>query len=80
MDYFPDGDLRKFIKQNLRWLQRLRFLNDIALSLRIIHELKVVHGDLHGGNVLMKNEPKVKVLKSYMNYMQLSPTLGYRDQ
>ncbi|PKY48576.1 hypothetical protein RhiirA4_404548 [Rhizophagus irregularis] len=69
MDYFPDGDLRKFIKQNLRWLQRLRFLNDIALSLRIIHELK--------------NEPEVKVLKSYMNYMQLSqlsPTLGYRDQ
>ncbi|PKK80237.1 hypothetical protein RhiirC2_724980 [Rhizophagus irregularis] len=51
MDYFPDGDLRKFIKQNLRWLQRLRFLNDIALSLRIIHELKIVHGDLHGGSI-----------------------------
>ncbi|EXX77782.1 hypothetical protein RhiirA1_407063 [Rhizophagus irregularis] len=66
MDYFPDRDLRKFIKQNLRWLQRLRFLNDIALSLRIMHELKIVHW----------RPPRWK----YMNYMQLSPTLGCRDQ
>jgi serine/threonine protein kinase len=50
-----DADLRGYLKQNnktLTWERRIKIAVDIIEALYFIHKEKVIHRDLHSGNVL----------------------------
>lgn len=51
-----------------------------AFYLKIIHELGIVHGDLHGGNVLVKNDPAIKGAEIIYELRAIITDFGYRDQ
>ena len=55
MDYVEDGSLRNLLKQNnfYSWYNILDILNNIISGLDAIHESKLVHCDLHDGNILV---------------------------
>src|SRR5437588_633549 len=53
MDYANDGSLRNSLKNiSYSWHAILDNLNDIIFGLDAIHESKLVHCDLHDGNIL----------------------------
>jgi serine/threonine protein kinase len=59
MQYANDGDLLSYLNQNinkLTWKMKLQLLRDIAQSLWTMHNNRLVHCDLHGGNVILHNK------------------------
>ena len=52
MDYARDGSLRNSLKNNSNWINKLYVLKNIISGLDAIHESKLVHCDLHDGNIL----------------------------
>ncbi|GBC20406.2 kinase-like domain-containing protein [Rhizophagus irregularis DAOM 181602=DAOM 197198] len=55
MDYAPEGDLHKYLQKNFReikWKDKLNFLEIIINGLYNIHEENFIHRDFHSGNVL----------------------------
>src|SRR6185312_11716722 len=54
MQYANNGSLLSYLDQNineLTWKDKLLCLYDIALFLGNIHDVGLVHCDLHGGNI-----------------------------
>ncbi|KAG9293395.1 hypothetical protein G9A89_006680 [Geosiphon pyriformis] len=67
LPFAEHGDLRAFLKLNkdiLIWDMFLRILFQIAGGLRFIHKSKLVHGDLHPGNILVFITNPLKVVIS----------------
>ncbi|CAG8444836.1 13208_t:CDS:1 [Dentiscutata heterogama] len=59
MRYAPQGDLRRFLQRNFNKLtleNKLSIAQSICIELKNIHAKGWVHGDLHGGNILLLNE------------------------
>ncbi|CAG8827051.1 33502_t:CDS:2, partial [Gigaspora margarita] len=59
MRYAPQGDLRRFLQKNFDQLtleNKLAIAQSICVELQNIHAKGWVHGDLHGGNILLLNE------------------------
>ncbi|RIB24810.1 kinase-like domain-containing protein [Gigaspora rosea] len=59
MRYAPQGDLRRFLQKNFDKLtleNKLTIAQSICIELQNIHAKGWVHGDLHGGNILLLNE------------------------
>src|SRR5436305_71915 len=53
MHYANGGSLRNSLKNHsYNWYQLLRILHQIIIGLDAIHESKLVHCDLHDGNIL----------------------------
>jgi serine/threonine protein kinase len=54
MEYINNGSLRNVLKNknNFNWYNILYKLKDIIIGLATIHESKLVHCDLHDGNIL----------------------------
>ena len=52
MQFIKNGSLRNSLKNNSSWSNKLHALNNIILGLDAIHESKLVHCDLHDGNIL----------------------------
>ncbi|RIA81579.1 kinase-like domain-containing protein [Glomus cerebriforme] len=56
-DHAKYGDLQNYLKQSfssLKWLDdKLRILVDISKGLKLIHDVGLVHHDLHSGNILI---------------------------
>src|SRR5579871_1418672 len=55
LEYAEYGNLRNYLKtnfSNLKWKDKLDFLQNIVYNLKIIHEWNYIHKDLHGGNIL----------------------------
>jgi len=52
MKYANRGSLRNSLKNNSSWSNKLHALNNIILGLDAIHESKLVHCNLHDGNIL----------------------------
>src|SRR5687768_11211620 len=55
MDYYESGDLGYYITKNfydLDWKKKLDILNHIIKGLDHIHGQKIIHRDLHSGNIL----------------------------
>ncbi|RIA88327.1 hypothetical protein C1645_775167, partial [Glomus cerebriforme] len=57
MSYAKEGSLRKCLSNivKFKWQYKLRLLKNIILGLKIIHELNLVHCDLHDGNILISD-------------------------
>src|SRR6185437_13517416 len=58
MQYANNGSLLSYLDQNinkLTWKMKLQYLKDIALCLCSIHNVGLVHCDLHGGNIVLHN-------------------------
>jgi serine/threonine protein kinase len=63
MKYMPEGNLREYMRKNYRELKfydiryykssKLLFLQQISQGLKDIHRKKLVHRDLHSGNILV---------------------------
>src|SRR6185312_8201492 len=56
MQYANNGSLLSYLDQNinkLTWRMKLQHLQYIALYLRDIHKVGLVHCDLHGGNIVL---------------------------
>ena len=45
-----------------RWEERIKILYGISSSLDRIHKSELIHGNLHGGNVLISNKINVSVM------------------
>src|SRR4051794_3685733 len=55
MEYMPEGDLRKYLGNNIRTLNledKFSHLVKIAQGLKDIHSKNLVHRDFHSGNIL----------------------------
>ncbi|CAB4439868.1 unnamed protein product [Rhizophagus irregularis] len=55
LDYAEDGSLRDYLDKHysrLNWDKNIGYLQDAILGLRCIHNRKLLHRDLHIGNIL----------------------------
>src|SRR5947207_14147052 len=72
MVYANGGSLRNSLKNNFyNWYQILSNLKNIIDGLDAIHESKLVHCDLHDGNILCHN------YASYISDLGLSKPIDY---
>src|SRR6185369_353005 len=56
MQYANNGNLMSYLDHNindLTWRMKLQHLWNIAIFLKNIHEVGLVHCDLHGGNIVL---------------------------
>ncbi|RHZ75535.1 hypothetical protein Glove_213g42 [Diversispora epigaea] len=56
LEYAKDGDLHHFLNKNfaqITWGKKIRFLRSIVGGIRRIHKKKILHRDLHSGNILV---------------------------
>ncbi|CAG8597909.1 16560_t:CDS:2 [Cetraspora pellucida] len=63
MAFAENGDLYNYISKNfltISWKQKLGALRNIAWGLKTIHDKKIIHRDLHSGNILIHrgNNPR----------------------
>ncbi|GBB96804.1 hypothetical protein RclHR1_02840001 [Rhizophagus clarus] len=59
MRYYENGNLYSYLEESmgiLCWRDIIDILWSIATGLESIHENNLVHGHLHGGNILVENE------------------------
>src|SRR5688500_8023337 len=53
MRYANEGDFKQYLKSNCtRWNDKIEILYNIISSLNTFHQEKLIHSDLHSGNVL----------------------------
>ncbi|CAG8608179.1 6006_t:CDS:2, partial [Funneliformis caledonium] len=59
MRYYEQGDLYEYFEQStglLCWRDIVDMIWSLAVGLNVIHEAGLVHGHIHGGNILVENE------------------------
>ncbi|GBB92101.1 hypothetical protein RclHR1_19640001 [Rhizophagus clarus] len=59
LEYANNGSLRNYLNINcnkLSWERKIRDLCDVAKGLESIHNNRLIHRDLHVGNILMGND------------------------
>lgn len=64
IEFAQNNDLHYFLSKKantLSWLEKLRLLYKISIGLNLIHQRKIIHRDLHSGNILISqnNEPAI---------------------
>ncbi|RHZ88646.1 hypothetical protein Glove_21g69 [Diversispora epigaea] len=58
LQYMPDGNLRDYLKNhfdNINWFKKLFYLRELVLNFKQFHQLDILHGDFHPGNILSNN-------------------------
>ena len=72
MDFIEDGSLRNLLKnKSYSWYDILSTLHHIIYGLDAIHESKLVHCDLHDGNILCDGG------SNYISDLGLSKPIDY---
>src|SRR5688572_25167434 len=64
MKYYRSGSLRNYITKdfyNIKWSKKLAILKRITLGLNHLHNQKIIHRDLHSGNILYENDLDVVI-------------------
>ena len=59
MLYARGGNLLSYLNENINamtWEMKLSCLRDIAIHLNDLHDRGLVHCDLHGGNIVLKDD------------------------
>ncbi|RHZ69970.1 hypothetical protein Glove_276g91 [Diversispora epigaea] len=56
-EYLIGGNLRNYLNNNfnISWYKKLKYLRNLAVSFKEIHEVGIIHHDFHPGNVLLYN-------------------------
>lgn len=71
MNLEENRDLHHYLKNNfssLNWNDKLTLLNDMAIGLRIIHGVGLLHHNLHTGNVLIGQGGKAYLADLELNH------------
>src|ERR1051325_6549931 len=53
LQYMENGDLRSYLVNSILWKRKLNNIYDICLALSNIHTHKLIHKDLHPGNIFI---------------------------
>lgn len=62
MEYFPRGDLKARMHHGLTESEALRYLENIASALRVVHHAGILHRDLKPPNVMLREEDDVALI------------------
>ncbi|RIB11646.1 hypothetical protein C2G38_2202874 [Gigaspora rosea] len=63
MSYMSHGSLNQYLSsdfKNITWKMKINFLRDIVTGIKWIHENKIIHRDIHDGNILINYVKKSK--------------------
>ncbi|RHZ61631.1 hypothetical protein Glove_346g147 [Diversispora epigaea] len=63
LEYASNGDLHHFINKNFErfaWKSKIDYLNKIVEGIKKIHDKKIIHRDLHSGNILINRYGFIK--------------------
>ncbi|RHZ43808.1 hypothetical protein Glove_853g12 [Diversispora epigaea] len=74
LDYAPNGDLHRFLRKNfekLTWDEKIDLLRDIIIGIKLLHDKKIIHRDLHSGNILIFNNNFETAVISDLGFSQL---------
>src|ERR1044072_6197167 len=84
MRYYKNGNLYSYLKEsmgNLCWKEIVDMLWSISSGLNVIHEHGLIHGHLHGGNILVEmGSIDAKIADTGLHgpvYRQISPRQTY---
>ncbi|CAG8466936.1 21460_t:CDS:2 [Racocetra persica] len=57
MEFAPLGNLYEYLKSNnnITWETKIKALHDISIGLEHLHDSKLIHQDLHPGNLLFSS-------------------------
>lgn len=62
MEYFPAGDLRQRMRQNISGSQAVDYLRQMGAALQAIHAVGVLHRDLKPGNVMLRKDGSLALI------------------
>jgi DNA-binding response OmpR family regulator len=62
MEYFPRGDLKARMQIGITEDEALRYVEDIAAALRIVHHAGILHRDLKPPNVMLRENDEVALI------------------
>lgn len=62
MEYFPCGDLKGRLQRGITPTEALRFLENIASALRVVHHAGLLHRDLKPPNVMLRENDDVVLI------------------
>ena len=62
MEYLPRGDLKSRMHQRLTEEEALRFVEQIALALQIVHNAGLLHRDLKPANVMLREDGNIALI------------------
>src|SRR6185312_17258287 len=82
MQYADNGNLLSYLAQNinkLTWMNKLLCLSDIASYMCYIHNMGLVHCDLHGGNIVLHNNDMFGRTITYICDLGLSRSVNSRE-
>ncbi|RHZ61675.1 hypothetical protein Glove_346g84 [Diversispora epigaea] len=73
LDYAQDGDLHHFVYKNFEeftWKKKIRYLHRITEGIKRIHKKKIIHRDLHSGNILVDDRWRWNIAISDLGFSQ----------
>lgn len=62
MEYFPKGDLKARMQIGITEHEALRYVEEIASALRIVHHAGILHRDLKPPNVMLRENDEVALI------------------
>ena len=62
MEYLPRGDLKARMHQRLTEEEALRFVEQIAMALQVVHEAGLLHRDLKPANVMLREDGNIALI------------------
>jgi eukaryotic-like serine/threonine-protein kinase len=62
MEYFPRGDLKARMQIGITEGEAVRYVEDIAAALRIVHHAGILHRDLKPPNVMLRENDEVALI------------------
>ncbi|RHZ57529.1 hypothetical protein Glove_386g49 [Diversispora epigaea] len=87
LEYAKDGDLHYFLNKNfaiMTWKKKLEFFINMVGGIKKIHDQKIIHRDLHSGNILInKNKNSNIPIISDLGFSQpatIKPHLSRKSQ
>lgn len=62
MEYFPRGDLKARMQLGITGSEALRYVENIAAALRVVHHAGIIHRDLKPPNVMLRENDDVALI------------------
>ena len=62
MEYLPRGDLKARIHQRMTEEEALRYVEQIAMALQVVHDVGLLHRDLKPANVMLRENGNIALI------------------